>query len=82
VTREGSREVAPYGSWKSPITSDLITSSTVAFDRIVTDGGDIYWTEMRPAEGGRYVVVRRTPDGVATDVTPSPFNALRRRRHR
>jgi dipeptidyl aminopeptidase/acylaminoacyl peptidase len=75
LTHEGSCQLVPYGSWKSPITSDLIVSNIIAFDRIAIDGPDIYWTEMRPAEGGRYVVVRRTPDGIATDVTPSPFNA-------
>src|SRR5205807_1756649 len=36
---------------------------------------DVYWTEMRPAEGGRYVVVRRTRDGRAEDLPPAPFNA-------
>src|SRR2546426_11130523 len=66
---------AAYGSWKSPITSELIVSRTVGFDQTAVDGEDIYWTEMRPAEGGRYVVVRRTRDGRAEDVTPAPFNA-------
>ena len=74
MTREGSRQTAPYGSWKSPITSDLIGSSIIAFDHIATDGEDIYWTELRPAEGGRYVAVRRTQDGAVADVTPVPFN--------
>jgi dipeptidyl aminopeptidase/acylaminoacyl peptidase len=71
-------QVAPYGSWKSPITSDLIVSETIRLGEIVLDGEDIYWAEMRPAEGGRYVVVRRTPDGRTADVTPSPFNARTR----
>ncbi len=75
MTGEGRRLTAPYGSWKSPITSDLIVSSTIAFDKIAVDGEVVYWTEMRPTEAGRYVVVRRTPDGVATDVTPGHFNA-------
>ena len=66
---------AAYGSWKSPITSDLIVSRTIGFDQTAVDGEDVYWTEMRPAEGGRYVVVRRTRDGRAEDVTPAPFNA-------
>ena len=68
----------PYGSWKSPITSDLIASETIGLGQIALDGEDIYWTEMRPAEGGRYVIVRRTPDGRTTDVTPPPFNARTR----
>ena len=33
---------------------------------------------MRPTESGRYVIVRRTPDGQTTDVTPFPFNARTR----
>ncbi|MEA3344925.1 MAG: S9 family peptidase [Chloroflexota bacterium] len=71
-------QVAPYGSWKSPITSDLIASATIGLGQIALDGEDVYWIEMRPAEGGRYVVVRRTPDGRRTEVTPSPFNARTR----
>ena len=71
-------QVAPYGSWKSPITSDLIVSETVGLEQIMLDGEDVYWVEMRPAEGGRCVVVRRTPDGRTTDVTPSPFNVRTR----
>jgi dipeptidyl aminopeptidase/acylaminoacyl peptidase len=68
------REV-PFGSWKSPITSDLIVSRTIAFEGIALDGEEIYWTETRPAEAGRYVIVRRGPDGALADVTPPPFNA-------
>src|SRR5713101_1961692 len=73
-----SPEVAPYGSWKSPITSDLIVSGTVGLGQIAFDGEDIYWSEMRPAEGGRNVIVRRTPDGRTSDVTPAPFNVRTR----
>ncbi len=71
-------QVVPYGSWKSPITSDLIVSATIGFGQIALDGGDIYWTEMRPTEGGRNVIVRRKPDGQITEVTPFPFSARTR----
>jgi len=67
-------KVAPYGSWKSPITSDLIVSETIGLGQIVIDGEDTYWIETRPAEGGRYVVMRRAPDRQTTEVTPPPFN--------
>ena len=70
----GERQVAPYGSWSSPITSDLIVSETVRLGQIALDGEDIYWSEMRPTEGGRNVIVRCTPDRRTVDVTPSPFN--------
>lgn len=72
------QQVAPYGSWKSPITSDLIVSETIALGQIALDGDEIYWVEQRPSEGGRNVVVRRTRDGKIADVTPKPFNARTR----
>ena len=69
---------APYGSWKSPITSESIVAQTVGFGGIALDGEDIYWLESRPSEGGRRVIVRRTPDGETADVTPRPFNVRTR----
>jgi dipeptidyl aminopeptidase/acylaminoacyl peptidase len=70
---------ATYGSWKSPVTSDLVSSSVIRFGyQIETDGEDIYWVEMRPQEAGRYVIVRRSADGQVRDATPPPFNARTR----
>jgi WD40-like Beta Propeller Repeat len=68
-----ARNVAPYGSWKSPITSDLIVEKSVDLSEVRLDGDDIYWLEERPEEEGRNVVVRAggPPDGM----NPSPFNA-------
>jgi dipeptidyl aminopeptidase/acylaminoacyl peptidase len=70
--------VAPYGSWKSPIDADLVASAGVGLQQVRIDGEDIYWIEARPQEGGRKVVVRRTPDGTLEDATPPPFNARTR----
>ncbi|MEP7188611.1 MAG: S9 family peptidase, partial [Roseiflexaceae bacterium] len=67
--------VAAYGAWKSPISSDLIVTSTISLGQIQLDGDDIYWNEARPTEGGRNVIVRRAADGTTTDVTPPAFNA-------
>ncbi len=68
--------IANYGSWKSPITSDLIVAESIGLGSVVLDGpqnsDDIYWLEMRPAEKGRSVIVKRSPDGATQDVTP-PF---------
>ena len=69
---------APYGSWKSPVTAELIASGTVGLGQSALDGDDTCWVEMRPAEGGRSLVVRRTADGQTTDVTPVPFNVRTR----
>jgi dipeptidyl aminopeptidase/acylaminoacyl peptidase len=74
--------IAPYGSWASPITSELITTGSVRLGDLALDGDgtylDLYWHESRPAEAGRYVIVRRGADGTAADVNPAPLNARTR----
>jgi len=70
-----SPKIAPYGSWKSPINSDLIVEGSVGLGQPTFDGEDIYWLELRPKEGGRNVIVKRSPSGVSVDVTPMGFNA-------
>src|SRR6185369_10603649 len=69
------RRVVQYGSWKSPITADLIVAGTVGLSEIALDRDDIYWIEGRAAERGRNCVVRRSPDGTTADLTPPEFNA-------
>src|SRR5262249_2951914 len=69
---------APFGSWKSPITSDLIVKETMGITQLRLDQDDIYWIELRPSERGRQVIVRRTPDGSTSDVNPPDFNARTR----
>src|SRR5262245_60316239 len=71
-------KVSRYGSWKSPITSDLIVSGSIGLGQISMDGEDIYWVETRPQEKGRYVVVKLGRDRRPVDVTPVPFNARTR----
>jgi dipeptidyl aminopeptidase/acylaminoacyl peptidase len=68
---------APYGSWKSPITSDLIVAKSIGLSEIRLDGGSVYWLESRPNEAGRYVVAGRLPGG-EVDVIPQPFNTRTR----
>jgi dipeptidyl aminopeptidase/acylaminoacyl peptidase len=68
------KKVSPYGSWESPISADLITEGGLRLGEVRVDGSDVYWHEGRPEEGGRYVIVRRSADGVIGDVIPAPFN--------
>jgi dipeptidyl aminopeptidase/acylaminoacyl peptidase len=69
---------APYGSWLSPISAaDLaVGAHPVEGGRFV--GDDIWWSELRPAESGRYAVRRRGEDGTPVDVLPGPWNARTR----
>lgn len=68
----------PYGAWQSPITPADVAGRSIRFGSIVLDGEDIYWSEMRPNEGGRYVIVRKRVSGEVQDCTPAGFNARTR----
>lgn len=70
--------VAPYGTWTSPITTDLITGRKIGISTPRADGDVIYWIESRPEEAGRNVVVRRGPDGTIEDAVPSTANGRTR----
>jgi len=67
-------EAAPYGSWRSPITSDLIVAQMTMLSDVRLDGDDTFLLEGRPQEQGRNVIVRAAPDGTAADITPAVFN--------
>lgn len=71
MTNSKRKTVAPYGSWSSPITADLIVKQAVRLGEVRLDRGDIYWLEGRPDDKGRGVIVK-LPEGAgtATDITP------------
>jgi len=71
------KTLAAYGSWKSPITTDRVVGSAVSLGQIALDGPDIYWSEMRPGEGGRYVVLHWRA-GSMEEMLPAPFSARTR----
>ena len=73
-----SPEIVPYGSWRSPITSEAIVAEAIGLFEILVEGDDIYWIEARPREAGRYVLVRRSADGAIKDVTPPPYSVRSR----
>ena len=71
-------KTAPYGSWKSPITSDLIVAQSISLSEVRLDGGTIYWLEGRPQEQGRIVVVRAGASGEPDGPHAAPFNVRTR----
>lgn len=59
---------AGVGEWQSPITSELITSSTIRLAApYISPDGKVFWVEGRPTEGGRQVLVARS---VAQECAP------------
>jgi len=71
-------QVQPFGAWKSPVTSDMLTVGNVSLSMPRIDGDNVYWLEGRPQEQGRTVLMRRLASGVIEEVTPAPANARTR----
>ncbi|MFN2606328.1 MAG: prolyl oligopeptidase family serine peptidase [Acidimicrobiales bacterium] len=67
--------VAPFGSWASPVTADLLTERAVRLSDLRVVGDDVWWVEGRPAEGGRQVVVRAAGGREVADALPLGFSA-------
>lgn len=63
-------QIAPYGTWKSPITPETITERTVTLSQLRVDGPDIYWVEDNPRRPGRSVLLRRDAMQQTREVLP------------
>jgi dipeptidyl aminopeptidase/acylaminoacyl peptidase len=71
--------LAPYGSWESPITAELLTGgASVELTNVGLADDGVYWLEGRPHEGGRAVLVFKPHGGQAVDVVPRDFNVRSR----
>ena len=55
------------GWWPSPWSAAQVAAGKVSRGGLQSDGGRVYWTEGRPEEGGRQVVVGVDPKGVGSD---------------
>ncbi len=67
---------SPYGSWTSPITSDLIVADAIQLDEIALGGDAIYWTESQPQKQGRSFIYRVVESGEAELVTTDDANTF------
>ena len=70
--------VAPYGSWRSPISAEMAAGSAVRFQEACVAGDAVYWVELRPAERGRCVLMRLDANGRQSEVTPPEMNVRTR----
>ncbi len=69
------KRIAPFGTWPTPATSELVVADAAALTGLAVDGDAVIWSEARPAEGGRTQIVRRSSDGTTTDLLGNEFNA-------
>lgn len=72
-----SPEVRPYGSWKSPLTAEMLVERRLGLGDLETNQDELFWSEYRPEESGRTSVVA-WKDGQKRDLIPQPFNATSR----
>ncbi|GAA2853916.1 prolyl oligopeptidase family serine peptidase [Streptosporangium fragile] len=70
--------VLPYATWPSPVsTADVARSGLhIGFPTVL--GDEVWWTEDRPAEGGRTTIMHRSADGVRRELLRAPWNARTR----
>ncbi|MFL5280259.1 MAG: prolyl oligopeptidase family serine peptidase [Rhodopila sp.] len=64
------KQTAPFGTWVSPVTVDLVCGQSVSLSELSADGNDLFWLEQRPGDKGRTTLVRRSGDGSIQDVSP------------
>ena len=67
--------MATYGSWPTPITSELVVRAAAGLGAVSVQGDTVVWSEQRPEEDGRTQLVRRTGDGAPVDLLPRDSNA-------
>ena len=68
---------APYGSWESPVRIEALAGAPPLGTPDPAANG-LYWTEVRPQEEGRSVLVWCERGGERVDVTPARFNVRTR----
>ncbi|HRD75491.1 MAG TPA: prolyl oligopeptidase family serine peptidase [Hyphomicrobiaceae bacterium] len=76
MSKPESPHILPYGTWPSPIGPEAVARASRRLGHVVADGACIYWTESRPEERGRQVIMRAPAmGGVAEAILPPPFSA-------
>jgi dipeptidyl aminopeptidase/acylaminoacyl peptidase len=68
---------APYGSWSSPLDAARVASGGMRIYQPRRSGDLVTWLEVRPAEGGRTVLMQ-AHRGRRTELTPPPYSARSR----
>ncbi|MGO1055462.1 prolyl oligopeptidase family serine peptidase [Crossiella sp. CA198] len=71
-------QIAPYGSWRSPVGPADVARSETHVTWLDFVGEELWWVELRTAEGGRSALLRRAADGRVGEVLPPEWNVRSR----
>jgi len=75
----GEPTVAPYGSWRSPISLEMLATAGRSVGAVHAEGGVVWWLEGRPSDAGRTTLVRLSKAGTEPeDVSPPGMNVRSR----
>jgi dipeptidyl aminopeptidase/acylaminoacyl peptidase len=68
------RVAAPYGSWSSPISAELVARAGTRLSSPLLRDGPAWWLEGRADEGGRVALVKAESGAEPVDVVPPDFS--------
>jgi dipeptidyl aminopeptidase/acylaminoacyl peptidase len=72
-------DIAAYGTWASPISAVDAAKGAAAVSYPSLAGGEVWWQERRPSEGGRTAIVASAgPGAEPRELLPAPWNARSR----
>jgi dipeptidyl aminopeptidase/acylaminoacyl peptidase len=79
ILHEGMTNIAAYGTWASPITAADVASGAARASYPAVAGGEVWWQERRPSEGGRTTIVASAgPGAEPRELLAAPWNARTR----
>lgn len=70
--------VAPFGTWKSTVSPQMVTVGTIILEDVWIHGRDLLWLEGRPSNAGRQVLVRKSPRERPHDAIPADYDVRSR----
>ncbi len=68
------KKTAPFGSWASLVTSEMVTKDMIRLNYVRCDGKKIFWEEGRYEEKGRVQIVENV-DGKQKELLTKEYNA-------
>ncbi len=73
-----TKQVLPYGSWPSTITSEALTQGLSQLNEPKLVNGACYWLESSPENKGRTAIMCKDAQGDIYTITPSSINVRTR----
>ncbi|MDH5737874.1 MAG: prolyl oligopeptidase family serine peptidase [Gammaproteobacteria bacterium] len=69
---------AAYGTWSSPISASSIVAGTIGLSGPCFSPAGVVWSESRPEESGRNLLVLMAENGSKIDLIPPPYSVRSR----